>query len=150
MDSSFAGLKVMVDPMWGNGANWFTRLLSGGKTQVLEIHNHRNPIFPEMKRPEPIRPNVDVGLRRTVGLVQAKSALSPMTLGHLKPVILVPLESPSRIAFMLKSTAVSRPTVRLATPKRMSDRTSQPRPSWACARSKGVLRSAAKPVLAAS
>jgi phosphomannomutase len=61
-----AGLKVMVDPMWGNGAGWFPRLLDGGKTKVIEIHNQRNPIFPEMKRPEPIQPNVDVGLRATV------------------------------------------------------------------------------------
>ncbi|MEX2161660.1 MAG: phosphoglucomutase/phosphomannomutase family protein [Anaerolineales bacterium] len=61
-----AGLTVMVDTMWGNGAGWFPRLLAGGKTRVIEIHNHRNPIFPEMLRPEPIRPNVDVGLRATV------------------------------------------------------------------------------------
>ena len=61
-----AGLKVMLDPMWGNGAGWFPRLLAGGKTQVFEIHNIRNPIFPEMTRPEPIQPNVDVGLRATV------------------------------------------------------------------------------------
>jgi alpha-D-glucose phosphate-specific phosphoglucomutase len=63
-----AGLKIVVEPMWGNGAGWFTRLLSGGKTQVTEIHNERNPIYPEMSRPEPIRPNVDVGLRKTVEL----------------------------------------------------------------------------------
>ncbi|HET9588292.1 MAG TPA: phosphoglucomutase/phosphomannomutase family protein [Anaerolineales bacterium] len=61
-----AGLTVMVDAMWGNGAGWFTRLLEGGTTQVIEIHNVRNPIFPEMKRPEPIQPNIDVGLRATV------------------------------------------------------------------------------------
>jgi alpha-D-glucose phosphate-specific phosphoglucomutase len=61
-----AGFKIMVDPMWGNGAGWFTRLLEGGKTQVMEIHNVRNPSFPEMKRPEPIRPNIDVGLKATV------------------------------------------------------------------------------------
>mgnify|MGYP000905347151 CR=1 FL=1 len=61
-----AGLKIVVDAMWGNGAGWFTRLLAGGKTQVIEIHNQRNPIFPEMKRPEPIQPNIDVGLRTTV------------------------------------------------------------------------------------
>src|SRR5574342_1416307 len=59
-------ISVMVDAMWGNGAGWFTRLLEGGKTQVIEIHNQRNPPFPEMKRPEPIRPNIDVGLRATV------------------------------------------------------------------------------------
>jgi phosphomannomutase len=52
--------------MWGNGAGWFPRLLEGGKTKVLEIHNTRNPSFPEMKRPEPIQPNVDVGLQATV------------------------------------------------------------------------------------
>jgi phosphomannomutase len=61
-----AGLTIMVDAMWGNGAGWFTRLLSGGKTRVIEIHNTRNPSFPEMKRPEPIQPNIDVGLKATV------------------------------------------------------------------------------------
>ncbi len=61
-----AGFTVMMDAMWGNGAGWFTRLLDGGKTKVIEIHNERNPSFPEMKRPEPIRPNVDVGLRAAV------------------------------------------------------------------------------------
>jgi alpha-D-glucose phosphate-specific phosphoglucomutase len=60
-----AGLTVMVDAMWGNGAGWFPRLLAGGKTRVIEIHNQRNPSFPEMKRPEPIQPNVDVGLQAT-------------------------------------------------------------------------------------
>ena len=61
-----AGLTVMVDAMWGNGAGWFTKLLEGGKTKVIEIHNERNPSFPEMKRPEPIQPNVDVGLQATI------------------------------------------------------------------------------------
>jgi alpha-D-glucose phosphate-specific phosphoglucomutase len=61
-----AGFTVMVDAMWGNGAGWFTRLLGGGKTKIIEIHNERNPSFPEMRRPEPIRPNIDVGLRATV------------------------------------------------------------------------------------
>lgn len=61
-----AGLTVMVDTMWGNGAGWFPKLLAGGKTRVLEIHNERNPIFPEMRRPEPIQPNVDAGLQATV------------------------------------------------------------------------------------
>jgi phosphomannomutase len=63
-----AGLKILVDPMWGNGAGWFPRLLKGGSTTVHEIHNIRNPIFPEMSRPEPIQPNVDVGLHTTVKL----------------------------------------------------------------------------------
>ena len=57
-----AGLKILVDPMWGNGAGWFPTLLAGGKTTVEEINNVRNPLFPNMRRPEPIPPNVDVGL----------------------------------------------------------------------------------------
>ena len=63
-----AGLKIVVEPMWGNGAGWFTRILSGGKTTVAEIHSERNPSFPEMRRPEPIPPNVNVGLSKTVEL----------------------------------------------------------------------------------
>jgi phosphomannomutase len=61
-----AGLNIMVDPMWGNGSGWFSKLLSGGKTKIHEIHNIRNPIFPEMKRPEPIPPNIDAGLAATL------------------------------------------------------------------------------------
>jgi len=63
-----AGLHILVEPMWGNGMGWFPRILGGGKTKVTEIHNVRNPLFPEMTRPEPIPPNVDVGLRKTVEL----------------------------------------------------------------------------------
>ena len=61
-----AGLKVLVDPMWGNGVGWFPDLIGGGKTEVYEIHKERNPNFPEMTRPEPIPPNVDVGLAATL------------------------------------------------------------------------------------
>jgi phosphomannomutase len=60
-----AGLNIIIEPMWGNGIGWFPHLLQGGKTKVEEIHNQRNPIFPEMKRPEPIPPNVNVGLQVT-------------------------------------------------------------------------------------
>jgi phosphomannomutase len=38
--------------------------LAGGKTQIIEIHSERNPVFPEMLRPEPIPPNVDAGLKK--------------------------------------------------------------------------------------
>jgi phosphomannomutase len=61
-----AGLTVMVDAMWGNGAGWFTHLLEGGSTKVIEVHNVRNPSFPNMIRPEPIPPNVDAGLQATL------------------------------------------------------------------------------------
>jgi phosphomannomutase len=36
-----AGLKIEVDAMWGNGAGWFTKLLAGGSTKVVEIHDTR-------------------------------------------------------------------------------------------------------------
>lgn len=58
-----AGLTVVVDNMWGNGAGWLSEILAGGSTKVIEIHAERNPIFPEMSRPEPIPPNVDAGLK---------------------------------------------------------------------------------------
>jgi phosphomannomutase len=73
-----AGLTIMVDPMWGNGAGWFPNLLHGGSTRVLEIHNQRNPLFPEMVRPEPIHPNIDVGL---AAAVQAKADVLLITDG---------------------------------------------------------------------
>ncbi len=63
-----AGYTVLVDCMWGNGAGWFPRLLGGGATTVHEVHNERNPIFPHMRRPEPIPPNVDHGLSQVVPL----------------------------------------------------------------------------------
>ncbi|MCS7178154.1 MAG: phosphoglucomutase/phosphomannomutase family protein [Anaerolineae bacterium] len=63
-----AGLHILVEPMWGNGIGWFPRLLAGGRTRVTEIHNVPNPLFPEMVRPEPIPPNVDVALAKTTEL----------------------------------------------------------------------------------
>ncbi len=70
-----AGLTVVYDAMWGNGAGWFDELLAGGATRVIPIHAGRNPIFPDMQRPEPIRPNVDACLaavreaRADVGII---------------------------------------------------------------------------------
>jgi len=49
---------------------WLPRLLAGGKVRITEIHDHRNPIFPEMSRPEPIPPNIDV-LRERVPALDA-------------------------------------------------------------------------------
>ena len=60
-----AGLTILVEPMWGNGAGWFPRLIGGGNNTIIEVHAERNPIFPEMQRPEPIQPNIDVALKRT-------------------------------------------------------------------------------------
>ncbi len=63
-----AGLKILVEPMWGNAAGWFPRLLGGGNNTIWEIHAQRHPLFPEMKRPEPIRPNIDIALHKTTEL----------------------------------------------------------------------------------
>lgn len=63
-----AGLSVVIDPMWGNGAGWFERFLAGGKTKIHPIHAIRNPAFPDMIRPEPIPPNIDPALTRTIEL----------------------------------------------------------------------------------
>ncbi|MFZ2488431.1 MAG: phosphoglucomutase/phosphomannomutase family protein [Anaerolineae bacterium] len=57
-----AGLRIVYDAMWGNGSGWLDDILKGGKTQVIVVHGGTNPTFPEMDRPEPIRPNVDAGL----------------------------------------------------------------------------------------
>ncbi len=53
-----AGLRLVADPMWGVGQGWFPKLLGGGKTLIKEIHAERNPLFPRMKRPEPIEDNL--------------------------------------------------------------------------------------------
>jgi phosphomannomutase len=60
-----AGLRLVSDPMWGVGQGWFPRLLGGSSTVVKEIHGERNPIFPEMARPEPIASNLSALLRET-------------------------------------------------------------------------------------
>ncbi|MER2599859.1 MAG: phosphoglucomutase/phosphomannomutase family protein [Caldilineales bacterium] len=57
-----AGLRIVYDAMWGNGSGWLDALLTGGKTEVIVVHGGTNPVFPEMDRPEPIRPNVDAGM----------------------------------------------------------------------------------------
>jgi phosphomannomutase len=56
-----ADMRVLVEPMWGSGAGWISRLLAGGRIQVHEIHMERNPYFGGVN-PEPIRPNIDEAL----------------------------------------------------------------------------------------
>jgi phosphomannomutase len=61
-----ADLSVLVDPMWGSGSGWISRLLSGGRIRVTEIHQERNPYFGGVN-PEPIRPNIDEALGMMAG-----------------------------------------------------------------------------------
>ena len=56
-----ADISVLVDPLYGAGAGWLSRLLGGGRIRVHEIHQERNPFFGGLN-PEPIRPNVDEAL----------------------------------------------------------------------------------------
>ena len=59
-----AGLRVVVDAMYGAGAGYLPRLLEGGSTAVEELHGYRNPAFPGMAQPEPIAPNLTELLAR--------------------------------------------------------------------------------------
>ncbi len=61
-----ADVRILVDPLWGAGAGWISRLLSGGRIDVHEIHLERNPYFGGVN-PEPIRPNVDEALALLAG-----------------------------------------------------------------------------------
>ncbi|HEV7605654.1 MAG TPA: hypothetical protein VGO15_11840 [Candidatus Limnocylindrales bacterium] len=61
-----ADLSILVDPMWGAGSGWISRLLAGGRIRVEEIHQERNPYFGGVN-PEPIRPNIDATLARLAG-----------------------------------------------------------------------------------
>jgi phosphomannomutase len=53
-----ADRRVLVEPLYGSGAGWFTRLLGDGRLTVRELHTERNPYFGGVN-PEPIRPNID-------------------------------------------------------------------------------------------
>jgi phosphomannomutase len=53
--------RVLVEPMYGSGAGWFTRLLGDGGLTINELHTERNPFFGGVN-PEPIRPNIDAWL----------------------------------------------------------------------------------------
>jgi phosphomannomutase len=61
-----ADVSILVDPMWGAGSGWISRLLAGGRIRVNEIHQERNPYFGGVN-PEPIRPNIDEALAILAG-----------------------------------------------------------------------------------
>ena len=41
-----AGFTVLVDPMWGNGAGWFSRLLAGGKNKGYRNSQRAQSVVP--------------------------------------------------------------------------------------------------------
>jgi phosphomannomutase len=53
--------RVLVEPLYGSGSGWFTRLLGDGRLTIRELHTERNPYFGGVN-PEPIRPNIDAWL----------------------------------------------------------------------------------------
>ena len=53
-----AGLNIVVDSMYGAGSGYFSKLLEGGNTRIVEIRGERNPEFPGMAQPEPIAANL--------------------------------------------------------------------------------------------
>jgi phosphomannomutase len=114
--------------MWGNGAGWFPRLLAGGRTTVHEVHNTRNPIFPEMLRPEPIPPNIDVGLRATVErgadvLIVTDGDADRLGIGDEMGVFLNQFEVFALMAYYLLEVRGQRgPIVRSVSTTRMLDR----------------------------
>jgi phosphomannomutase len=61
-----ADISVLVEPLWGSGAGWLSRLLDGGRIRVTELHQERNPYFGGVN-PEPIRPHIDEALGLIAG-----------------------------------------------------------------------------------
>ena len=58
-----AGLRVVVDPLYGAGRGYLAELLRGMGVQVEEVNNACDPTFDGL-HPEPIPPWVDRGLAR--------------------------------------------------------------------------------------
>jgi alpha-D-glucose phosphate-specific phosphoglucomutase len=72
-----AGLKLVIDPMYGAGAGYLMKMLGGGTNILTEINNERNPLFPGL-RPEPIVPNLD---RLSAAVIKQKAAAGLATDG---------------------------------------------------------------------
>ncbi len=69
-----AGLKLVIDPMYGAGAGYLVKALGGGTTELIEINSERNPLFPGI-RPEPIAVNL-AKLSTTIKEQQANVGLA--------------------------------------------------------------------------
>lgn len=64
-----AGLKLVIDPMYGAGTGYLKKALGGGTTEIIEINNEQNPLFPGI-HPEPIMPH----LNKLAEIVKAQKA----------------------------------------------------------------------------
>lgn len=54
-----SGLRIVVDSMYGAGANFFRKCLEGGASVVKEYRSEKNPAFPGMLQPEPLPRNLE-------------------------------------------------------------------------------------------
>ena len=72
---SSAGLRVVVDSMYGSGAGYLGGLVSGGSTSAVELRGERNPSFPGMAQPEPLPLNLE-GLLKAVKELDADVGLA--------------------------------------------------------------------------
>jgi alpha-D-glucose phosphate-specific phosphoglucomutase len=72
-----AGLRIVIDPMFGAGIGYLRKLLAGGNNELYEINAERNPLFPGL-RPEPIAPNLG---RLTEAIVRHNAAVGLATDG---------------------------------------------------------------------
>ena len=68
------GLKIAVDSMFGAGAGYFKKLLTGGSTEIIELNAERNPLFPGIQ-PEPIAQHL-TKLSTTVQQIKADVGLA--------------------------------------------------------------------------
>jgi phosphomannomutase len=69
-----AGMRVVIDPMYGAGAGYLAEILSGGNNEVIEIRGEVNPAYPGMHNPEPIPRNLELTIE-TVRSEHAQVAL---------------------------------------------------------------------------
>jgi len=61
-----AGFRVVHDAMYGAGIGYYRMLIGGDRTDVVEVHSERNPLFPGLARPEPISHNLGDLMRAVV------------------------------------------------------------------------------------
>jgi hypothetical protein len=71
-----ADMSILVDPMWGAGSGWLSRLLAGGRIRVDEIHQERNPYFGGVN-PEPDPSEHRRGPRRCSGRRRDRPGMLP-------------------------------------------------------------------------
>jgi len=73
-----AGLKIVVDPMYGAGTGYFRMLLGDQAIKLIEINSECNPTFPGMQQPEPIAGNLT---RLSAKVVATKASVGIATDG---------------------------------------------------------------------